>query len=160
MNILKHLEVDSVCKKAFAAMGVCVIVLILCGALRDSLAAIVIGDIAACVVISLYACTVAYMLCNALAEEAGSYGEFVLRSGHILCAACAAAQVVKLFFLLTPRPGAELVGGCVLLADAAVSWIPPMMMLKGQNAIFSEHSKDKPSAQNDLILEKKISERY
>ena len=136
MNILKNLEFDKTCGKAAAAMGVCVAVLVLCGAFRDNTAAIVTGDIAACTVISLYACTVTYALCNALARDVGSFGEFVLRSGHIFCASCAAAQAAKLFFLLLPCPGAEFIGGVVLISDAAVSWVFPMLVLKDRRAEF------------------------
>ena len=143
MSILKNLEFDLVCKKAAAGMGVCVAALILCGAFRDSLAALVIGDIAVCVVISLYACTFAYAACSALSKESANFREFVLRSGHMICAACAAAQVVKLFFLLLPPSDAEFVGGAVLLADAAVSWILPMMVLKNRRAAFLAIHKDK-----------------
>ena len=160
MGILKKLKFDSVCKKASAAMGVCVAALILCGLFRDSFTAAVIGDIAACAVISLYACTFDYAAYNALSTEAGSYGEFVLRSGHIFCGSCAAAQAAKLFFLLLPRSGAELVGGCVLLADAAVSWIFPMMVLKGRRAAFLERFMDKPLSQMGSMHEKKIFARY
>lgn len=160
MSILKNLKFDRVCGKAAAAMAVCVGVLLLCGAFRENIAVLAVGDIAACSVISLYACTFAYAACNALAEETASYGEFVLRSGHIVCASCAAAQAVKLFFLLLPCPGAELVGGMVILADAAVSWFFPMRVLKRQRAAFSERFKDKPGLSRGSILENKIFGRY
>ena len=160
MNILKNLRFDRVCGRATAAMAVCVGVLLLCGAFRENIALLAVGDIAACSVISLYACTFAYAACNALAEEAASYGEFVLRSGHIVCASCAASQAVKLFFLLLPCPGAELVGAVVLIADAAVSWIFPMRVLKGRRAAFSRRFKDKPGLSHGSIIEKKIFGRY
>lgn len=143
MHILKELEFDAECRKAAAAMGVCVAVLILCGALRDFIIAEVIGDIAACCVISLYASTFAYAVCNALSAEVGSYGEFVLKSGHIFCVSCAAAQAVKLFFLLLPCPGTELISGVVLIADTAVFWILPMKVLKGRRAVFLTQFRDK-----------------
>ena len=160
MSILKNLRFDRVCQKAAAAMGVCVVVLLLCGAFRENIAALVTGDIAACAVISLYACTFAYAACNALAEEAAGYGEFVLRSGHIVCASCAAAQAVKLFFLLLPCRGAELAGWVVLIADAVISWIFPMIVVKGRRAAFLANVKDKPGVTPGSVFEKKIFGRY
>ena len=160
MSILKNLRFDRVCGRAAAAMGVCVGILLLCGAFRDSIAASVIGDIAACVIISLYACAFAYAACNALAEEAAGYGEFVLRSGHIVCASCAAAQAVKLFFLLLPCQGAELAGGVVLIADAAISWIFPMIVVRGRRAAFLASVTDKLGVASGSVFEKKIFGRY
>lgn len=157
MHILKNLEFDRTCKKAAAAIGVCVVVLILCGAFRDNAAALVTGDIAACAVVSLYACMFVYAACNALAKEVSGYWEFVLRSGHIICASCAAAQAVKLFFLLL-CPGVELAGGVILIADAAVSWIFPMMVLKGRRIAFLERFEEDTT--QSTIIDKKIFGPY
>ena len=137
MRILINIKFDAACKKAAAAMLAGAAVLIICGALRDNedlpqmtrLLAAAIGDAAACAVITLYASTFAYAASNALSEEVGSFGEFVMRSGHIFCVSVAAAQVVKLIFLL---PCTELIGWAVLIADAAVSWIFPMKVLKNR----------------------------
>lgn len=144
MRFLINIRFDAACKKAAAAMLVCVAVLIVCGALRyretlpqpGRLLAAAFGDVAACAVITLYACTFAYAASNALSEEVGSFGEFVMRSGHIFCASGAAAQVIKLIFLL-PCSGTELIGGAVLIADAAVSWIFLMKVFKNRVIIGS-----------------------
>lgn len=130
MRFLINIRFDAVCKKAAAAMLVCVAVLIVCGSLRyretlpqpGRLFAAAFGDVAACAVITLYACTFAYAASNTLSDAVGSFGEFVMRSGHIFCASGAAAQVTKLIFML-PCFGTELIEGTVLIADAAVSWI-------------------------------------
>ena len=152
MSVLKNLEFDRVCKKSFFAMLVCVVTLFVCGAFRENLAVLVIGDITACVVISLYACTFAYAVCGALLKEAKSYGEFVLRSGHIFCGSCAIAQAVKLFFLLMPCPEAELAGVMVVIADTSVSWVFPMMVLKNRRAAFLASNKDKPNISAEKAL--------
>lgn len=139
MRILRNIKFDEACKKAAVAMLAGIALLIFCGALRDNnalpqsarLLAAALGSADACAVITLYACTFAYAVSNALAEEVGSFGEFVMRSGHIFCASGAAAQVIKLIFLL-PCSGTELIGWVVLIADAAVSWIFPMKVLKNR----------------------------
>ena len=151
MSVIKNLKFDPVCRRAAAAMAVCVAALILCGMFSDNVIALVIGDIAACVVISLYTCAFAYAVCSALSDEVGGCGEYVLRSGHVFCVSCAAAQAVKLFFLLTQQSGAGLVGCVILIADAAVSWILPMMTLKNCRAAFLASFKDRTvMAANDL----------
>ncbi len=140
MRLLRNIKFDAVCKKAAAAMLAGVAVLILCGALRDNealpqsvrLIAAALGSIDTCAVITLYACTFAYAASNALSEEVDSFGEFVMRSGHIFCVSGAAAQVVKLIFLLPWSGTTELIRWAVLIADAAVSWIFPMKVLKNR----------------------------
>lgn len=135
--ILKNIEFDAACKKSAAAMLAGAAALFLCGALRDNealphtvrLLSAVFGCAAACVVITLYACTFAYAVSNALSKEVSSLREFVMRSGYVFCVSAAAAQVVKLIFLL-PCSGTAPIVGAVLIADAAVSWIFPMKVLK------------------------------
>lgn len=139
MRILKDLEFDKVCGRSAAVMLFCAAVLIVCGAVRDmggtaGIFASAAGDIAACVVISLYECTFAYAASNAASKNVGDYAEFVQKSGRVFFISGAVSRVVKLFFLLLPCSG--IIGGVVLIIDASVSWIIPMKILERRRAAF------------------------
>ncbi len=150
MRILRDLEFDKVCVRSAAAMLFCAAVLIVCGAARDpggsaGIFALAAGDIAACVVISLYECTFAYAAANAVLTNAGNvggYAEFVKKSGRVFFVTGAVSRVVKLFFLMLPcSGGSEFVSGAVLIIDASVSWIIPMKILENRRAAFLVEEK-------------------
>ncbi len=142
MSILRYLEFDKVCGRTAAAMLFCVVVLIVCGAVRDlggsaGIFAEAAGDIAACAVISLYECTFSYAAANAVSKNVGDYAEFVRKSGRVFIVSGAVSRTVKLFFLMLPCSGGlEFVGGAVLIIDAMVSWIIPMKVLENRRAAF------------------------
>lgn len=139
MRILRDLEFDKACGRSAAAMLFCVAVLTVCGAVRGlggsaAVFAAAAGDIAACAVISLYECTFAYAAANAVSKNVGGYAEFVQKSGRVFFVTGAVSRSVKLIFLLLPCSG--IIGGAVLVVDAAFSWIIPMKILENRRAAF------------------------
>lgn len=154
MRVLRDIRFDAACRRAAAAIGVCLAALLLCGVLRDrgdlprgaEILTAAVGDVLACTVITLYASTFAYAASNAISEKACSFREFVLISENYFCASCVAAEIAKLIFLLLPCSGAELVGGVVLIADAAVSWIVPLKVMENRRAAFLAGAIQSPAA--------------
>lgn len=133
MNILKGSEPYGVYGKLAAAISVCVLVLVLCGAAGGAGSGIlvtVLGEISACAALSLYAGLAVYAMGMEPPGDGLGYAEFIRRGGLAFAAVCATAQAVKLFFLLLPCAGGELVTRVVIIADALTSWIIPVKCLE------------------------------
>lgn len=110
MRILQNLEIDKICKRLTVWIGVCAITLIICG-LSGGFAGEILGNAAACVIISLYADMLTYALC-----KAGANPQLIT---PIITAVSTATKVL----LLLPNAGTLAI--TVLGTESSISWIIP-----------------------------------
>lgn len=110
MRILQNLEIDKACKHLTVWIGVCAITLIICG-LSEGVMAELLGNAAACVIISLYADMLTHALCRA-----GANPRLIT---PIITAVSTTAKVI----LLLPNAGTLAIA--ILAAESSISWIIP-----------------------------------
>lgn len=122
MNIIEKLEFDGVCKKNTVCIALLAAILLmsyLVGRIAGLPLTDFTGAIAACGMLTLYFDTAAHAFCKAVSSNPAA------KAGNkILLLSDAAAEILKLIYILTPFSGKDLpLRLAVLVTDAALSRI-------------------------------------